>query len=166
MRRIELSGQRRGVAQAYLFQRANDQRIERRQLPRLRRGRPQRQHHSLCAALRLCTQGNELNFRFRAACAPVAAHRLFAARRRGDEPETLLVSLRRMARRLQSADKAVLLRPLKPLAAPGECLASAAAIRVASASGVARSTAPSQFLRVAEGKRASARARIARSLPS
>jgi hypothetical protein len=38
----------------------------------------------------------------------------------GDEPETLLVSLRRLVRRLQSADKAGLLSPLKLLAAAGE----------------------------------------------
>jgi hypothetical protein len=51
----------------------------------------------------------------------MAARRLFAARRRRDEPETLLVSRRRLVRRLQSGDKAGLLSPLKPLAAPGEC---------------------------------------------
>ena len=36
----------------------------------------------------------------------MAARRLFAARRWGNEPETFLVSLRRLVRHLQSGDEA------------------------------------------------------------
>ena len=49
------------MAQAYSFQRADDQRIEGRQLPRLRQGRPHRQHHSLPAAVRFRPASDELS---------------------------------------------------------------------------------------------------------
>ena len=49
------------MAQACLFQRADDQRIKGRRLPRLRQGRALGQHHSLSAAVRFCPAGDELS---------------------------------------------------------------------------------------------------------
>ena len=48
------------MAQPSLFQRLDDQRIEGRQLPRLRQGRPERQRHSLSAAARFRSERDEL----------------------------------------------------------------------------------------------------------
>jgi len=49
------------VAQACLFQRADDQRIKGRRLPRLRQGRALGQHHSLSAAVRFRPASDELS---------------------------------------------------------------------------------------------------------
>jgi len=49
------------VAQACLFQRADDQRIKGRRLPRLHQGRPHGQHYSLSAALRFRPSGYDLS---------------------------------------------------------------------------------------------------------
>ena len=49
------------MGQAPLFQRTDDQGIERWQLPRLRQGRAHRQHHSLSAVVRFRPASDELS---------------------------------------------------------------------------------------------------------